>query len=220
LIPLKSENPTRTFPFITIFLISINFLIFFYQISKGDYGKYFIIGFGVIPYQFTHFKYIHSFQPIPLPFTLLTYMFLHGGLFHLLSNMLFLWIFGNNIEDALGHFRFFLFYILCGLISGIFHIFNEINSIVPMIGASGAIAGILGGYFILFPKAQIHTLFFIFIIIKVVKIPAVVFIGFWFLIQVLNSGTGDKVAWYAHIGGFIAGIILIIWFIPKRFRRH
>ncbi|MDY6863564.1 MAG: rhomboid family intramembrane serine protease [Thermodesulfobacteriota bacterium] len=216
MIPIKDDNPTKTFPFIIIFLIFTNCLIFFYQIVKDDYVEYFIVNFGVIPYQFTHFRYIHSFHMIPFPLTLFTYMFLHGGFFHLLSNMLFLWIFGCNIEDVLGHFKFLFFYTLCGFVAGLFHIFNELNSMVPMIGASGAIAGILGAYFILFPKAKIHTLIIIFFIIKIIRIPAVVFIGIWFLIQILSSGTGDKVAWYAHIGGFISGIIFIICFMPKR----
>jgi membrane associated rhomboid family serine protease len=143
-------------------------------------------------------------------------MFLHGGWIHILSNMLFLWIFGDNIEDTLGHFKYLAFYILCGLIASFFHIFTNLNSQVPTIGASGAIAGVMGAYMVLFPKTRIKTLLILGIFIQVVKIPAIIILGYWILIQILSgfaefgSSIGSGIAWFAHIGGFIAGFFLIM----------
>ena len=211
MIPLKDENPTRTFPFITILLIVLNSVIFIYQLSLGRGIEFFIYRFGAVPFEVVHNVDLPPLGGLPPFLTLITSMFLHAGLLHLAGNMLYLWIFGNNVEDHLGHLRFFLFYIFCGLIASGSHIFANFNSRVPMVGASGAIAGTLGAYIILYPRAKVLTLIFIFFFIKVVKIPAVYFLGFWFLFQLLAAGTGAKqgVAWLAHIGGFIAGVILI-----------
>jgi membrane associated rhomboid family serine protease len=136
--------------------------------------------------------------------------------------MLYLWIFGNNVEDTLGHFRFFLFYLVCGLCAGVAQVFSDPNSTVPMIGASGAIGGILGAYLLLFPRARVLTLVFIVIFIKMIRIPAVIILGFWFLIQLLSVGGGSvsNVAFFAHIGGFVAGLVLVKLFNPKSTRKR
>jgi len=143
-------------------------------------------------------------------------MFLHGGIFHLLFNMLYLWIFGNNVEDFLGPVRFIFFYLLSGLGASFTHVIFNFNSQYPMIGASGAIAGILGAYLLLYPRARVLTLIFLFFFIRIVPIPAAVVLGLWFLLQVLNIGVGGGVAWFAHIGGFLVGIVLVKIITQKR----
>ncbi len=222
LLPLKDENPTYSFPLVTIGIILVNTLVFYQQISLDfDQSQRFIFQWGAIPYQITHGEVIHVPPSIPLPLTLFTSMFLHGGFLHLFGNMLYLWIFGNNIEDSLGHFRFFLFYLVSGLLAGLAQIFSNPESTVPMVGASGAIAGVLGGYLLLFPGARVLTLFFFFIFIKIVRVPALIVLGFWFFIQLLYvmGGAGDSVAFFAHIGGFITGLILVKIFQPRPRRR-
>jgi len=213
-IPLKDENPTYRFPLVTILFIGVNILVFFYQIFSPSGLQYYVYKMGAIPYEITHFTTLASIPRISPPLALLTAMFLHGSLFHLFGNMLYLWIFGNNIEDFLGPVRFILFFLLCGLGASLTHIIFNPNSRVPMIGASGAIAGILGAYMILYPTARVLTLAFIWII----PIPAAVLLGFWFLAQVLNIGLGGGVAWFAHVGGFLIGIGLIKIYSKKRHR--
>lgn len=216
MIPLKDDVPSYSFPFVTIALIAANVLVFLYQISLGGRGQEaFVYGAAAIPYQIAHLK-ITSASLVPPPFTILTAMFIHGGLLHLGGNMLFLWIFGDNVEDTLGHFKFLLFYLGTGIVASLTQIFADPASTVPMIGASGAIAGVLGAYFLLFPRAKIFTLVFLVIFVTVIRIPAVIFLGLWFLIQVLSSGFESGVAWYAHIGGFIAGAAAIIVLRHKR----
>ncbi len=222
LLPLKDDNPTSSFPFVTIGLILANGLVFYHQITL-DFAESqrFISQWGAIPYQITHGEVLHDAPLIPLPLTLFSSMFLHGGFLHLFGNMLYLWIFGNNVEDTLGHFRFFLFYLVCGLFAAAVQVFSDPNATVPMIGASGAIAGILGAYLILFPGARILTLFFIIIFVKLIRIPAIIILGFWFVIQLLGAGSTDtNVAFFAHIGGFISGLILVKLFQPGRSRRR
>jgi membrane associated rhomboid family serine protease len=219
MIPYKDDNPTTHFPIITILLIAINTLIFLYQIASGPDSRTMIYSYGAIPYELFHGK--EGIGP-STTVTLLTSMFLHGGFIHLAGNMLYLWIFGNNIEDKLGIFRFILFYILCGVIAAYTHAISEPSSMIPMIGASGAISGILGAYLILFPRARIHTLIFFGFFIQVIKVPAIIVIGFWIIIQFINGilskglYAGGGVAWFAHIGGFFAGVLLIKLFIKKR----
>ena len=222
LLPLKDDNPTSSFPFVTIGLILANGLVFYHQITL-DFAETqrFISQWGAIPYQITNGEVLHDAPLIPLPLTLFSSMFLHGGFLHLFGNMLYLWIFGNNVEDTLGHFRFFLFYLVCGLFAAAVQVFSDPNATVPMIGASGAIAGILGAYLLLFPGARILTLFFIIIFVKLIRIPAIIILGFWFIIQLLGAGsTGTNVAFFAHIGGFISGLILVKLFQPGRSRRR
>lgn len=222
LLPLKDDNPTSSFPFVTIGLILANGLVFYHQITL-DFAESlrFFSQWGAIPYQITHGEALHDAPLIPLPLTLFSSMFLHGGFLHLFGNMLYLWIFGNNVEDTLGHFRFFLFYLVCGLFAAAVQVFSDPNATVPMIGASGAIAGILGAYLLLFPGARVLTLFFIIVFVKLIRIPAIIILGFWFIIQLLGAGsTGTNVAFFAHIGGFISGLILVKLFQPGRSRRR
>ena len=179
---------------------------------------------GTIPYEITHFKSLalivyESGEPISRlspPLTLVTSMFIHGGFIHLFFNMLYLWIFGNNIEDFLGPIRFVIFYLLSGLGASLTHIIFNMNSQVPMIGASGAIAGVLGAYLILYPGARVLTFVFLFFIIRIIPIPAAFILGLWFLLQVMNVGIGGGVAWFAHIGGFLIGVVLIKVFTDRR----
>ncbi len=215
MIPLKDDNPTSTFPFVTVFIIVLNTLIFIFQMligaSLGTKGlEYFIYKTAAIPYEIVHLTDIHPRNFLPPPFTLLTAMFVHGNLFHLLGNMLYLWIFGDNIEDRLGHFKFIIFYLGTGVVASLAHIAVNPSSTTPLIGASGAIAGVLGAYFLLFPRAYVVTLIYVFIFVDIVRIPAVVFLGIWFFFQVISSTAGGGIAWYAHIGGFLAGTIIIL----------
>lgn len=217
-IPLRDDNPTTRIPFVTLSIIALNVLIFLFQAFSPSGLEYYVLRMGAIPYELTHF----TSMPIPNvprlspPLTLLTAMFLHGGLFHLFGNMLYLWIFGNNIEEYLGPIRFGLFYFVSGLGASLTHIIFNPNSQVPMIGASGAIAGVLGAYLILYPRANVLTLVFLFFFIRIVPIPAAIVLGFWLFLQIINVGMGGGVAWFAHIGGFLVGILLIKVFSRRR----
>lgn len=217
-IPLKDENPTYRFPYVTVFFIILNVLVFLYQLFSGQGLQYFVYKMGAIPYEITHFTTLPGPPRVSPALSLVTSMFLHGGLFHLFGNMLYLWIFGNNIEDFLGPVRFVLFYFLSGLGASLTHILLHPNSQIPMIGASGAIAGVLGAYLILYPGARVLTLVFLFFFIRIIPIPAAIILGFWFLLQVFNIGLGGGVAWFAHIGGFLIGIGLIKIHTRKRRR--
>lgn len=208
-IPLRDENPISRFPFVTVFFITLNILIFFYQLLSPEGLEFYIVRMGAIPYEITHITSLSHLNRISPPLSLFSAMFLHGSILHLLGNMLYLWIFGNNIEDYLGPFKFILFYFLSGLGASLAHIIFNPNSVVPMIGASGAIAGILGAYLVLYPRERVLTLVFLFIFIRIVPVPAAFILGFWFLVQILNVGMGGGVAWFAHIGGFIVGVLLI-----------
>ncbi len=221
-LPLKDDNPISSFPLVTIGIILANGLSFYHQLSLDIPGsERFVFQWAAIPFQITHGESLYIPPLIPLPLTLFSSMFLHGGFLHLFGNMLYLWIFGNNIEDRLGHFRFLVFYLTCGFLAGLTQVFSNPNSTIPMIGASGAIAGILGGYLILFPTARILTLVFLVIFIKVIRIPALIILGLWFALQLLNIGGGEEnVAWLAHIGGFIVGLILVKVFQPQPSRKR
>jgi len=226
LLPLKDDNPTLTFPFVTVGLILANGWVFFHQISLDVVeSQRFIFQWGAIPYQIMTSEALYGPSSVPVYFTLISSMFLHGGFLHIFGNMLYLWIFGNNIEDTLGHFRFLLFYLVCGLSAALAQVFSSPGSTVPMIGASGAVAGILGAYLLLFPGARVVTLFIIIIFIKFIRLPALVVLGFWFFVQLLGTlgGAISNVAFFAHIGGFVVGLTLVKVFQPgwsKRRRRY
>ncbi len=219
IIPIRDTIPSSRTPFVTYGLILCNTALFLYQVSLGDAATDFVYAYAVIPYRFLH---LDLSQPLEL-LTPLFAMFLHGGWLHIIGNMLYLYIFGDNVEDTLGHGRYLAFYLLCGAVSFLAQIFILSNSMVPNIGASGAIAGVLGAYILLFPRARVVTLLPIFIFFTVVEIPAFIFIGIWFLIQfasgAVSLGTSSAlsggVAWWAHIGGFIAGMFLIRWMAPR-----
>ena len=209
MIPLKDENPSKRFPVVTVSLIAINLAAFIYVLSLGKGAEQLVYRMGVVPYNIVNVG-------LPAYPTLFTSMFLHGGWAHLLGNMLYLWIFGDNIEDFLGKIKFVVFYLVCGFIASFAHILTQANSQIPTIGASGAISGILGGYILLYPKARVLTLIPLGYFIRLIKLPAVAVLGIWILIQFLSGlaslpGSAGKggVAWFAHIGGFIGGLALI-----------
>ena len=209
--PLKDDNPTEIKPLVTIGLIIFCIFIFFYQLSLSESENYELIyQFGMKPNGLLSSQYSSNM------ITLFTSMFMHGSFLHLLGNMLFLWIYGNNIEDSMGHFRFFIFYIICGLAAAFLQAFITPTSNIPMIGASGAVSGILSAYLLLYPKARVSTLVFVFLFITVIRIPAGILIIIWFLTQIVNANITDPnnpgVAWFAHIGGFCMGAILIPFF--------
>ncbi len=226
MIPLRDENPTQTTPWVTRALVAINVAVFVYQTTLlvgHDEMVYleFVQGLALRA-DFLLSPTMWTSMPVPAPLTIFTSMFVHGGLWHLLGNMLYLWIFGDNVEDAMGHFRFLVFYLLCGLAAALTQVMLSLGSGTPMVGASGAIAGILGAYLVLHPGAQVLTLVFLLFFIRVMYLPAIVLLGIWFALQILSAaGGGPGVAWYAHIGGFVAGIILVGAFVTgKRPRRR
>ena len=209
MIPLKDEHPSGQVPVLMIGILLSNVGIFVYAWLLGDIGSHvFSARYGAIPFEIMHGVDAISPTPIPIYLTLLSSIFMHGGILHLGGNMLYLWIFGNNIEAALGPARFLFFYLFCGVIATLAHVISEPESTIPMVGASGAIAGILGGYLAAFPGTRILVLVFYFVL----RVPALIVLGGWFVIQLLNassaSGTND-VAWFAHIAGFIVGYVLM-----------
>ncbi len=220
MIPLKDNIPTRTVPIITVGIIVVNISIFIWESllfpeEREQVFRY----FGLIPRELT--VALGSRMEL-LPYnviTIFTSMFLHGGLLHLLGNMLYLWIFGNNIEDSLGHGRFLYFYLLSGLFAALAQYLYDPMSNVPMIGASGAVSGVLGAYLVLYPTARVITLVFIFIFIKIIELPALIFLTFWFFMQFLYSNI-EGVAWYAHIGGFLFGLVVAKPFAKRHYRRR
>lgn len=228
MIPLHDNNPTERFPFFTIGLIFICVLVFFWQLSlPAETQQDVIYALGTVPaLLFDKNSIFGNNTFIPPSFTLITSMFLHGSWMHLLGNMLYLWIFGNNIEDELGHSRFLMFYILVGLVAVMSHALPNPNLTIPMIGASGAISGILGAYLLLFPKARVLVLIPLGFIAPVMRISALYVLGFWFVMQIASSLLSDSsaggVAWGAHVGGFVAGIVLLPFFrigLKKRIKK-
>jgi membrane associated rhomboid family serine protease len=221
--PLRDKIPSKTFPFVTVSLIVINLVVFFYELSLGEQLNSFLNTFSIIPSRFQEVINQPSFQLFPVGLSLFSSVFLHGGWMHIIGNMWYLWIFGDNVEDSTGHFRFLMFYLLCGILAGLTHILMNPFSTVPTIGASGAIAGVMGAYFLLFPKSKILTLIFIFIFIQIIEIPAVFFLGFWIILQFISGSmsrglvdSGGGVAWWAHIGGFLVGLALILIFKKRK----
>ena len=211
--PLRDVIPSRTTPFVTVAIIVINVLAFLFEQSLGQRGL-------------EEFIQTHAFIPAVFAWpTIFTSMFLHGSWFHLGGNMWSLWIFGDNVEDRLGHARYLGFYLLCGVVATLAHAWSEPGSIVPTVGASGAIAGVMGAYFVLYPHSRVLTLIFIVFYVNIVEIPAVVFLGFWFLMQLL-SGVGSLaassgaeaggIAFWAHIAGFAVGAGLVKLLAPPQ----
>jgi len=209
MIPLKDNVPTRTFPIITITIVLVNILVFLWSLMLADgLGQRVVHTYALIPKELL---VAATVSPALLPYNILTIftsMFLHGGILHLGGNMLYLWIFGKNVEDATGHSRFILFYLFSGVAAALVQCSVDPGSAVPMIGASGAISGILGAYLLLYPRARVKTLIFIFLFITTVDIPAMVLLSLWFFVQIIFSH-GQGVAWFAHIGGFLFGLVTI-----------
>ncbi len=211
--PIRDDNPTKRTALVTYLIIAINVIVFIYEVIRSAQGEIegIIYAYALIP------RYI--VEGVHL-YTLFTSMFLHGGVMHLFGNMLYLHIFGNNIEDIMGHRRFLVFYLASGLAASMLQIYVDPSSAIPNLGASGAIAGVLGAYLVRFPRARVHTVIFLGYFIRWITLPAVVVLGFWFVIQMF-SGIGSLaysspdsggVAFFAHIGGFIAGMILVFFF--------
>jgi membrane associated rhomboid family serine protease len=216
MIPLRDVIPSRTTPYVTFALIVLNTLVFVYQLSLGRAIEEFILYFGLIPAAFSWVAVVTS-------------MFLHGGLLHFGGNMLYLWIFGDNVEDRMGHGRFLVFYLLCGTAAALAQTISSPDSVVPMVGASGAIAGVMGAYFVLYPRSRIVTLVPLFVFIQIVEVPAIFFLGIWFVMQLLSgvgsmaTATGGEpgggIAFWAHAAGFVAGISGVLVFRrPERQR--
>lgn len=211
MIPLRDTQPSRSVPLVTIALIVLNTIVFFYEVSLEDYSlNYFIASYGVIPDRLE-------------PSTLVTSMFLHGGWLHLIGNMWFLWIFGDNVEDILGRWKYILFYLVCGVAAALFHVVTNPYSRVPTVGASGAIAGVMGAYMLKFPHSRVLTLIPIIIFFTTVELPAIFVLGYWVVIQFFSGAAAigysqtsqGGVAFWAHVGGFIAGMVLIKVFPTK-----
>jgi len=224
MIPLRDDNPTSTAPILTVALIAANVLVFFYQVSLGPEAREVLVyQFGTIPAAVTGSRALpEALAVIPPIFSVFTSMFLHGGWLHLIGNMLYLWIFGNNIEDAMGHVRYLIFYLLCGVAASFSHILSDAQSVIPSIGASGAISGVLGAYLLLYPRARVLVLVPLGFFTQLMHIPASIVLGIWFLLQLLSSAVsnsqGGGVAWWAHIGGFVAGMILVALFKKRHVR--
>ena len=220
MIPIRDTQPSSTRPIVTYVFIGINAFVFLLQLGSGLNSEYTLYTYGLVPAKYTIDSISAYFSFGNHIYSIFSYMFLHGGFLHFGGNMLFLYVFGDNIEDYLGHFRYFLFYILCGVFSGLFHLILNPLSKVPTIGASGAIAGIMGAYFLLYPRSKILTIIPSIIIPFFIEIPAFIFLGGWFLIQFYNltgQGGASHIAWWAHIGGFLVGMVLVKLnhFLPK-----
>ncbi len=221
--PIRDTIPSRTTPVVTWALIGINILVFAYEFSLPRQAlESFIYSFGMVPAGLFGDAPDSLAAPAGGAGTFLTSMFIHGGLLHLIANMWTLWIFGDNVEDRMGKVRFSLFYLTCGGIAALVHLATNLTSTVPTVGASGAIAGVLGAYFLLYPRARVLTLVPIFFYPLFIEIPAFFYLGFWFLTQLLSGGlaeTGGQaggIAWWAHVGGFVAGLILVRFFIRRQ----
>jgi len=211
-IPLGDENPTHSKPIVSIAILIICCLVFLWQFSLGSDGGKAIYALGVIPASLIQgIELPAEIQWVSPGMTLITSMFLHGGFMHLGGNMLYLWIFGDNVEDILGKFPFILFYLVCGIVAALTQALPEPGSQIPMIGASGAISGILGAYVVFFPKHKVKVAIPFGFFIQILRLPAYVVLLFWFVLQLFNSygsGGGGGVAFRAHIGGFVAGLVL------------
>lgn len=245
MIPIGDSLRTRTIPYVNLAIIAINLLVFFYALSLEQTAGFFG-GLSELDRFFFHWGTIPAcvadltgLDPKVPPQTLdavcersnntlaspLTSMFMHAGWLHLLGNMLFLWIFGDNVEEGMGHLRYLIFYLVCGLGASIVHVLFNVDDLIPSIGASGAIAGVMGAYLVLYPRATVAVIFPFFLIFWAAHVPAVLLIGVWFLMQVFSGvasigadvvGGGGGVAWFAHIGGFVVGLLLVHLFRRRR----
>lgn len=218
-LPFGDINPTRRWPAVTLMIIFINVVVFVYAISRGGRGfDLLTAAYGAIPAELLTGRDLAPRIPYPVQVTLLTSMFMHGSLAHIFGNMLYLWIFGDNIEDALGHGRFLLFYLICGLVASFSHIAFNLGSTIPTVGASGAISGVLGAYLLLYPQGRVRVFVWLLIIIRVIHMPAWIMLTLWFVLQAIQALGGEQgeVAVWAHIGGFVAGLVLVRLFLPAR----
>jgi membrane associated rhomboid family serine protease len=222
-IPLRDENPSATKPLVNFTLIALCVLTFLYQLSYGRAQQEVVYAFALIPsVLFGYDQLPPELAVVPPTMTLLTSMFLHGGWMHLIGNMLYLWIFGDNVEDAMGHVKFVLFYVLCGVAAAFTQALPDPHSPIPMLGASGAISGVLGAYLLLYPHARVLVLVPLGFFSRVMHLPAGIVLSLWFVLQFLSNvfakGGGGGVAFRAHIGGFVAGLLLVAVFKRREFR--
>ncbi|MBZ5563793.1 MAG: rhomboid family intramembrane serine protease [Acidobacteriia bacterium] len=225
-LPLTDHIRRRTFWFLTLGLIILNTLVFLFELSLGRNINRFVFLFGVIPARYTAHHGVGSLSLGGFLLPILVSMFLHGGWLHLLGNMLFLFVFGRSVEDRFGHLKFLLIYFGAGFAGALLHIVLNAGSRVPTIGASGAIAGVLGAYFISFPSARVTTLIPLLFFFWTVELPAILLLGYWFLIQffsgfqmlAIQTATGSGVAWWAHVGGFVTGLLLAAVMRPPKRR--
>ena len=223
--PLRDDNPTKTAPIVTVALIVVNVLVFLYQVSLGPRGgQLFVYQYGSIPAVVVGSESLPArIDAVPPLLSLFTSMFLHGGWMHLIGNMWYLWIFGDNIEEAMGRVRYLIFYLATGFLASISHVLSNIGSTIPSIGASGAISGVLGAYLLLYPRARVLTLIFLGWFIRLIYIPAGFVLGFWFVLQLLSGSmsvgqNAGGVAFWAHIGGFVTGMVLVGLFKRREVR--
>jgi len=221
MIPIRDAVRSNHFPLVNFMIIGLNGLAFFWQMTQGPHLREALFLFGVVPLRYSDAAVASHFTLFQQVLPFLTSLFLHGGFLHIISNMWFLYIFGDNIEDRLGHLRYLLFYLLSGIAAGLIQLMTHWNSNIPTIGASGAIAGVMGAYLILYPRAKILTLIPIFFFFQFIEVPAFIFLGYWLLLQMISAGLTRSdvggVAWWAHIGGFVTGIVLfkILDLIPR-----
>ncbi|HSR66303.1 MAG TPA: rhomboid family intramembrane serine protease [Acidobacteriota bacterium] len=228
MIPFRDSVPARRYPVVTIAIIVVNVLVFIYQLTMGSPRQMqaFVYTFGMIPARLTAGEMFAQYDLPSFGLTMVTSMFLHGGLAHLFGNMLYMWVFADNVEDRMGAWRFAFFYLICGVGAGLVHILFNPGSTVPTIGASGAVSGVLGAYLLLYPKARVLVLVPLLLIWPVIELPAMLVLGIWFLLQLL-SGTSSLgaeqvggVAWWAHVGGFLIGFLLVHFFDQRDNHKH
>jgi membrane associated rhomboid family serine protease len=213
MIPIRDAVRSTHFPIVNVLIIAANVVVFAWQLMQGPRLQEAFFFYGIVPVRYSSPEVAAHFNGLEQILPFFTSMFLHGGFLHILGNMWFLYIFGDNIEDTIGHIRYFLFYVFCGLTAGLVHLYTNWGSQVPTIGASGAIAGVMGAYLLLFPRAKILTLIPIFFFFQFFELPAFIFLGYWFFIQLISAGMTKGgvggIAFWAHIGGFIAGLVLV-----------
>ncbi len=229
MIPLRDDIPSRSAPVLTVLLIAANALAFFFELTYPGGGTVVMADGQRVLLQSGFDEAVWTFglrpaellgragglpppTPFPEPLTVLTSMFLHGGWMHILGNMLFLWIFGDNVEDRMGKIRFLLFYLAAGVAAALGQVLATPDSVVPMVGASGAVSGVMGAYLVLYPRARVLTLVPIYFFARLVEIPAFFFLLFWIVLQILNAPSGGGTAWFAHIGGFLFGVAVALLF--------
>ena len=217
MIPIRDTIRSRHKPYVTYIIVAINVMAFFsvnLSLSPRSLNAFFQL-YGILPVRYSNPLVAHQFSALDQMLPFVTSMFLHGGFLHILGNMWILWVFGDNVEDWFGHLSFAVFYLFCGVASGLIHLFFNWGSQLPTIGASGAIAGVMGAYFLLFPYARVLTLVPIFIFLQFIELPAYIFLGLWFLLQFLSGtasggvGGAGGIAWWAHVGGFVAGAAVV-----------
>ena len=220
MLPLRDDIPSSKFPVVTTGIIIANVLVFLYEMRLGSHLQDFMLDYAVVPARYTHPEIAHYVSWAQQIFSFFSSMFMHGGWLHLIGNMWVLWIFGDNVEDRLGRERYVGLYLASGIAAAVLHIFTNPNSEVPTVGASGAIAGVMGSYFRFYPYARVETLIPPFIF-SIFRLPAVVFLGWWFILQFLNGamslgarGQVAGIAWWAHVGGFLFGFVICLFARP------